>query len=96
MCNQSRHPEPSDSPTPTVDARRSPGAGLGGRRVAYYRCRCLVLEAALASLQRRLDRAEAELDEVVDRYEQILQHRDADGRVVAASRAPSHSRSGRE
>ena len=86
MSDQSSRPELSSPPTLDVGSRSERAVTSDGRRVAYYRCRCLVLEATVESLQRRLDRTEAELETVVEQYERILQDRGAEGRVVAASR----------
>lgn len=92
------HQEPS-GPSAGASASlpaREPGAGgpqgqastpgPDGQRATYYRCRCIALEAAVESLQRRLERRNDELDEVVSRYEQILQRRGIEATVTTPSR----------
>jgi hypothetical protein len=60
----------------------APGSGLA----AYYRLRCIALEAAVRRLADDLDRERRRFDEVLTRYEQILQERGADPAVPAGRR----------
>jgi hypothetical protein len=53
----------------------------GGELLAYYRLRCIALEAAVDRLADDLERERRRFDEVLARYENILQERGAEGAV---------------
>jgi hypothetical protein len=65
-------------PASARDRRRevSP-AGLA----TYYRLRCMALETTVAALESELDRAEHRLENVVTRYEELLDGRECDDPV---------------
>jgi hypothetical protein len=67
-----------DSP-PTIARVRHPAVAIGGL-ATYYRLRCIVLETTVAALESELTRARRRLQNVVSRYEELLDRREcADG-----------------
>jgi hypothetical protein len=65
---------------PATARDRHPAAAIGGL-ATYYRLRCIVLETTITALESELDRAEHRLQNVVSRYEELLEEREcADGR----------------
>ena len=72
----------SDPPEPQV----TPVPEAGGELATYYRLRCIALEVAVDRLGDELDRERRRLDEVVTRYESILQKRGAEGTVTDSRR----------
>ena len=66
----------------TTTLRVPPASRAGGELAAYYRLRCIALEAAVDRLGDELERERQRFDEVVSRYESILQERGAAGTVA--------------
>lgn len=60
---------PSTDPTPSS---RPPVGGLA----TYYRLRCIALEATVATLESELERQGRRTQEIIARYEDVLQGRD--------------------
>jgi hypothetical protein len=78
---------PSECPELTIDARRPRKTRAARRRhvqnvTVYYRLRCKALEAHAVSLTAELDRKETQLQEIIARYEEILQRRPDSDTVV--------------
>lgn len=71
---------------PAAVAPSLPPTTPRGGLAAYYRLRCIALEAAVRRLAADLDRERRRFDEVLARYEQILQGRDSDPAVSAGRR----------
>jgi hypothetical protein len=65
-------------PATACDCHR--GVSIGGL-ATYYRLRCIALEATVATLETELDRTEHRLQNVVSRYEELLDERECDGPV---------------
>jgi hypothetical protein len=72
--------------TAATALRVPPASRAGGELAAYYRLRCIALEAAVDRLGDELERERQRLDEVVARYESILQERGAEGAVTDGRR----------
>ena len=70
----------------TTALRVPPASRAGGELAAYYRLRCIALEAAVDRLGDELERERRRLDEVVARYENILQERGGEGAVTDGRR----------
>lgn len=62
-------------------ADRPPVGGLA----TYYRLRCLALEAAVASLKAERDRAQRRTQEIITRYEEILDRRECADEVTVTN-----------
>jgi len=78
--------DPGQESTATVGSPALPAPRAGGELAAYYRLRCIALEAAVDRLGDELERERRRFDEVVTRYENILQRRGADGAVTDGRR----------
>jgi hypothetical protein len=72
--------------TPTAGPQRPRASRADAELAAYYRLRCIVLEAAVDRLGDELERERRRFDEVVARYESILQERGAEGTVADSRR----------
>jgi hypothetical protein len=81
-----RESHPERASTGAAKPRTTPAPRAGGELLAYYRLRCIALEAAVGRLADDLERERRRLDEVVTRYESILQERDAAGAVTDSRR----------
>ncbi len=82
--HRENHPERAS--TGTAEPPVAPARQTGGELLTYYRLRCIALEAAVGRLADDLERERRRLDEVVTRYESILQERDAAGAVTDSCR----------
>ncbi len=71
---------------PPLEPQVTPVPQAGGELATYYRLRCIALEVAVDRLGDELDRERRRLDEVVTRYERILQERGAEGTVTDSRR----------
>lgn len=64
------------SPPVRAPTHRARGTTATRTLGVYYRLRCLALEATVDSLETQLRRTERQLDDVVARYEELLEERD--------------------
>jgi len=66
---------PRRGPPSQTITQRTRGAGATRKLATHYRLRCIALEATVDSLETQLRHTQDQLDEVVTRYEELLEGR---------------------
>jgi len=77
---ESRGPRGQENDGPPADCEQF-GLRIGGL-ATYYRLRCTALESTVSALEAELDRKERHVQQVRDRYEELLQERACDEEPV--------------
>jgi hypothetical protein len=73
---ESHSPRGEDDDSPPAGCKQF-GLRIGGL-ATYYELRCTALEATISALEAELDRKEHHVQQVRDRYEELLQKRTCD------------------
>jgi len=77
---------PRRNPPVLTPPHRARGTTATRTLGVYYRLRCLALEATVDSLETQLRRTERQLDDVVARYEELLEERSGERSRASDSR----------